>query len=155
MCCNGVLFGDVELQRQDDVRALAALGLELLRKGKKQCFKQPCACFDGKLCRVYERRPSRCQTFECRLLQRVQGGKVSLEPALRAIAEARQAADRVRRLLERLGQTDEHWPLNRRYAEVVAQPIDLSADEETAECRSELMLAVHKLTTILEREFMT
>lgn len=155
MCCNGVLFGDVELQREDDPGELATLGLELLRKGRKQCFKQPCACFDGKLCGIYEQRPMRCRSFECRLLQRVQSGKVSMESALRAITEARRAVHRVRRLLEELGQRNKRLPLNRRYAEVLARPIDLSADDETVERRSELMLAVHELTTILEKEFLT
>lgn len=154
MCCNGVLFGDVELQREDDARALAALGLELLRKGKKQCFRQPCACFDGKLCEIYARRPIRCRSFECRLLQRVQAGEMNGERALRAIADARRAINRVRQLLEELGQQDERLPLNRRYAEVIAWPIDLSANEETTDRRSELMLAVHELTQILGSEFL-
>jgi hypothetical protein len=85
----------------------------------------------------------------------VQSGKVTMESALRAITEARRAVHRVRRLLEELGQRNKRLPLNRRYAEVLARPIDLSADDETVERRSELMLAVHELTTILEKEFLT
>jgi Fe-S-cluster containining protein len=154
MCCNGVLFGDVELQARDDTRQLAALGMELFRKGRKQCFNQPCACFDGKLCCIYEDRPNRCRTFECRLLQRVQSGKVTNDAALKSMAEARRCADHVRDLVRQLGQTDERAPLNRRYSAIMAQPIDLASDDETAERRSELMLAVHRLTQILEREFL-
>ena len=154
MCCNGALFGDVELQPRDDARRLAALGLELLRKGRKQCFNQPCACFDGKWCRIYGDRPNRCRTFECRLLQRVQSGKMTSDAALKTIAEARRWVDRVRELVRQLGQNDERMPLNRRYSAIMAQPLDLASDDETAERRSELMLAVHKLTQILEREFL-
>ena len=154
MCCNGALFGDVELQLRDDARQLAALGLELFRKGQKQCFNQPCACFDGKWCRIYADRPNRCRTFECRLLQHVQSGKITSDAALKSIAEARRCVDRVRELVRQLGQNDERLPLNRRYSAIMAQPLDLASDDETAERRSELMLAVHKLTQILEREFL-
>ena len=154
MCCNGALFGDVELQPRDDARRLAALGLELFRKGRKQGFNQPCACFDGKWCRIYADRPDRCRTFECRLLQRVQSGKITSDAALKSIAEARRDVDRVRELVRQLGQNDERMPLNRRYSAIMAQPLDLASDDETAERRSELMLAVHKLTRILQREFL-
>lgn len=155
MCCNGVLFGDVELQPQDDAKRLATLGMELFRKGQKRCFNQPCACFDGKWCRIYENRPNRCCTFECRLLQRVQSGKVTSAAALKTIAEARRCADGVRELVRQLGQADERMPLSRRYAQIIAAPIDLTADEGKVEERSELMLAVHKLTKILERDFLS
>lgn len=155
MCCNGVLFGDVELQPRDDAKRLAALGMELFRKGRKQCFNQPCACFDGKWCRIYEDRPNRCRAFECRLLQRVQAAKATSAAALKAIAEARGCADRVRDLVRQLGQNDERMPLNRRYSAIMAQPLDLASDDdETAERRSGLMLAVHRLTRILERDFL-
>ena len=155
MCCNGALFGDVELQPRDDARRLAALGLELFRKGPTQCFNQPCACFDGKWCRIYADRPHRCRTFECRLLQRVQSGKMTSGAALKSIAEARGWVDRVRELVRQLGQNDERMPLNRRYSALMAQPLDLASDDdETAERRSEMMLAVHKLTQILERDFL-
>ena len=118
-------------------------------------FNQPCACFGGKWCRIYEDRPNRCHTFECRLLQRVHSRKMTSDAALRTIVEARRCADHVRELVRQLGQTDERVPLNHRYSAIIAQPIDLSADEETAERRSELMLAVHKLVKILERDFLT
>ncbi len=155
MCCNGVLFGDVELQPRDDAPWLAALGMNLFRKGRKQCFNQPCACFDGKWCRIYADRPNRCRSFECRLLQRVQAGKTTSDAALKAIAEARTCADRVRHLVRQLGHNDERMPLNRRYSAIMSQPLDLASDDdETTERRSELMLAVHKLTRVLKREFL-
>ena len=154
MCCNGVLFGDVELQRGDDAKNLATLGMDLQKKkGGKICFNQPCSCFDGKLCRIYENRPKRCRTFECQLLERTQSGKVTVSSALKAIAEARRSADDVRKLVRELGQHDEQMALNRRYSEIMSQPIDL-ADEENAGRRGELMMAVHKLIKILERDFL-
>ena len=58
-------------------------------------------------------------------------------------------------LVRQLGHTDERMPLNRRYSAIMSQPLDLaSGDDEAANCRSELMLAVHKLTQILQQEFL-
>ncbi len=37
----------------------------------------------------------------------------------------------------------------------MAEPIDLAGDDHIIDLRSQLMLAVHKLTKILERDFLT
>jgi hypothetical protein len=118
LCCNGVLFGDVEW------------------------------------CQVYADRPIRCRTFECRLLKQVTAGEVAVTVALRKTTEARRITEQVRKLVRELGHTDESMPLNRRYATIAAQPIDLATDEERVERRSELMLAVGRLVKVLERDFL-
>ena len=154
MCCNGVLFGDVELLRGDHPRRLAALGMDLFRKGRKRCFSQPCACFDGKWCRIYDDRPSRCRTFECRLVQRVEAGRLSVAEALKSIKTARRQVEKVRALVRELGQTDEHMPLNRRYAGVLAEPMDMAGDRRVIKRRSRLLDAVGGLVALLERHFL-
>lgn len=155
LCCNGVLFGDVELQRGDEAKRLQSLGVDLFRKGRKTAFPQPCSCFDGKICGIYTNRPKQCRAFECGLLNRVNAGKLSPEAALKTIAETRRRADAVLQLVRELGNTDETQPLNRRYADIVAQPIDLSADEADLDRRGELMMAVARLMETLERDFRT
>lgn len=154
LCCNGVLFGDVELQRGDDGKKLATLGVELLLKGRKKAFSQPCACFDGSLCTIYTDRPKRCRSFECRQVKQVDAGKVSLAAAQRKIQEARRRADEVLRLVRECGDANEAMPLNKRYASVMAQPMDLAGDDAFIERRSELMLAVGRLVDVLERDFL-
>ncbi len=154
LCCNGVLFGDVELQRTDDAKQLQSLGLELLRKGRKTAFSQPCSCFNGGLCGIYGNRPKQCRAFKCGLLKRVNAGKCSSGKALRTIVEVRSQVDAVLHLVRKLGNLDEHKPLNQRYASVVAQPIDLSEDETKLEWRGELMMAVAKLIDSLKRDFL-
>lgn len=154
MCCNGVLFGDVELQRGDDAKRLTTLGLDLFRKGRKECFSQPCACFDGTLCQIYDGRPKRCRTFECRLLQRVQAGKVATTEALKVIKVARGHVGSVRKLIGELGQTNERMPLNMRYASVMAEPINLAEGEAVSRRRGKLMQAVGALAEVLERDFL-
>ena len=153
-CCNGVLFADAELRRGDDAARLESLGVKLFAKGGKRRFGQPCACFDDRLCRIYSDRPERCRTFECRLLQRVIAGELPAEHALKRIAAARQAVNRVRRLVRALGEMDETQPLSRRYARIMAQPIDFAGDAAVIKQRSELMLAVDRLAKLLERDFL-
>ena len=62
---------------------------------------QPCACFDGKLCKIYADRPRRCRLFECGLLKRVQDGEMTAALALKKIARARKLAEKVRELIAR------------------------------------------------------
>ena len=64
LCCDSTLFADVELRAGDDPKQLKKLGLSLQKKGRgKLAFAQPCACFDGQLCRIYGERPRRCRMF--------------------------------------------------------------------------------------------
>lgn len=154
LCCNGVLFRDVELLAGDDRQRLAELGLPLKRAGAKLKFPQPCACLEGTLCRIYAERPARCRAFECRVLKRVQAGELAPDAALKIIRRMLRLAGEVRGLLQRLAPEGEGLPLTRRYARLMAQPIDLSRGAEEAEARGELMLAVHELMSLAQREFL-
>jgi uncharacterized protein len=155
LCCNGVLFGDVELQRGDDAKLLSKLGVDLFRKGRKTAFAQPCDCLVNGLCRIYTDRPKRCATFDCGLLKRVQTGKLAAPAALKKISEAKRRSAEVLKLVRQLGHKDESLPLNQRYAAIMAEPIDMSADEAEIERRGELMMAVSRLVESLERDFLT
>jgi Fe-S-cluster containining protein len=154
LCCNGVLFADVELQKGDNAGRLIDLGMSLKKKGMKRAFTQPCHCFDGKLCKIYNDRPKRCAMFECGLLKRVQTGSMSVPAALTGIADAKKLVEKVRRLLNRLGDKDEQLALTKRYGRTMSQPIDLAADEVTGEARGELMMAVNDLMHVLQRDFL-
>jgi hypothetical protein len=154
LCCNGVLFADVELQNGDNAGRLIDLGMSLKKKGMKCAFAQPCHCFDGKLCRIYADRPKRCVTFECGLLKRVQSGEMPQSAALKRIAAVKKLVEKVRQLLRRLGDNDEQLALTKRYSRVMSQPIDLSADEDAGETRGELMLAVNDLMHVVQRDFL-
>src|ERR1017187_9632698 len=103
LCCNGVLFADVELRKGDDAQRLAELGLPLVKKRRKPAFAQPCVCFDGTLCRIYAERPVYCRTFECGLLKRVQAGELGVDAALKTIAQAKCQVEKVCELLRCAG----------------------------------------------------
>jgi uncharacterized protein len=154
LCCNGVLFADVELRGGDDARRLENLGLSLVKKGTKLAFAQPCACFDGKLCNIYADRPKRCRTFECGLLKRVQADETDAEAALKIIAKTKRQVEKVRGLLRQLGQNDERLAMTKRYAAAMSAPVDLSRHETDSERRGELMLAVDELMRQLQLDFL-
>src|SRR5271170_1900380 len=154
LCCDSTLFADVELRKGDDAKKLTELGLSLYKKGKsKIAFAQPCACFDGKFCKIYRNRPKRCQWFECGLLKRVQANEMTANAALKKIAEAKILAGKVRELLRSLGQRDDQLALTKRYSQAMSGPIDLS-DETNSERRGELMLAVNDLMQLLQKHFL-
>jgi hypothetical protein len=79
---------------------------------------------------------------------------MGVDAALKTIAEAQRLAEKVRGQLRRLGQSDEQLALNRRYAQVMREPIDLSGPEDAAELRGELMLAVNDLMQMLRQNFL-
>ena len=154
LCCDSTLFADVELRAGDDAKRLKKLGLTLFEKTKTRlAFVQPCAGFDGKLCRIYADRPQRCRKFDCGLLKRVEANEMTANAALKKISEAKQRAEKVRELLRSLGQREERMALTHRYADAMSAPIDL-ADAASADRHGELMLAVNDLMTRLQRDFL-
>jgi len=154
LCCDSTLFADVELRAGDDPRRLGKLGLVMRPKNKtKLAFAQPCAGFDGKLCKIYADRPKRCRLFECGLLKRVESGALTADAALKKIAEAKARAEKVRALLRQAGQRDEAMALTHRYAEAMSAAVDFSVPD-AADQRGELILAVNDLMQLLEREFL-
>lgn len=155
LCCDSTLFADVELRAGDDARELARLGLSLEKKGRsKTAFAQPCACFDGKLCAIYDDRPKRCRMFECGLLKKIGADELSACVALEKISKAKSLVKKVRGLLRQLGQNDERLALTKRYAQAMSAPVDLSASENSSELRGELMMAVNDLMQQLQRDFL-
>jgi Fe-S-cluster containining protein len=154
LCCDSTLFADVELRASDKPARLSQLGLSLVKKNKTTtAFVQPCACFDGKLCRIYAERPKRCGLFECGLLKRVEAGELTAKAALKKISEAKRQAEQVKELLRLLGQRDERVAFTHRYAAAMSAPMDLS-DEQTGDRHGQLMLAVNDLMTVLQRDFL-
>jgi uncharacterized protein len=159
LCCNGVIFADVKLQPKDDCARLQALGLPLLKPRKAnapartQRWRQPCAALDGCRCRIYSERPKYCREFECLLLRSVQAGQTAPAAALRIIRTARQRAEKVRRLLQTLGDTDELTALAVRFRRISRRMQQIDMDEAAADTYARLTLAVHDLNLVLSSAF--
>lgn len=152
LCCNGVIFADVRLQPGDDAPRLRSLGLPVgtPRSGARlPRLTQPCAAFDGSRCRTYADRPQYCRQFECVLLKSVQAARTEPAAALCIIRTARARADKVRRLLRALGDTDESLRLSARFRRMGKRLMKRDLDEETADTYAQLTLAVHDLNLLL------
>lgn len=158
LCCNGVLFRDVELQRGDDATKLASLGLPVraARRGNATVTRasQPCAmlCADNR-CQIYAQRPARCREFECALFKAVVAGEVAEEPALKTILQAQARAEKVRRLLRAAGDVDEERPLTQRFQRTRRRFESGTMGESALESFADLTLAVHSLNLLLSERF--
>ena len=137
LCCNGVLFKDVELQPGDSAARLQNLGLPVSEIVNRKLqivnrkFPQPCAALDGCRCRIYADRPARCRQFECALLKSVQAGETETDAALRTISAARQRADQVRQLLREAGDADEQLALSLRFKRTKKKFESAPPDDDT------------------------
>jgi hypothetical protein len=155
LCCNGVLFADVELRKGDHAKRLSEIGLSLMKKGRHQAFTQPCACFDGTLCRIYADRPKRCRTFECGLLRRVQAGELDADAALKMIARARRQVETVCKLLRCAETDDGRLASSQRYGRAMGEPVDLSGGKASVELPGKLMATYRDLMQMLQWDFLT
>ena len=153
MCCNGVLFHGMAVQPEDSLRALAAKGLRAKRRDGELQFLQPCPAHDGNRCRIYRERPQRCRAFACRQLEGVFNGEIPESAAMEKILEARRRSDRVRELLEMLGDDRKTRPLATRCAGVFTPPLDPSPLAESL--REELRGAMAALEEVLAKDFRT
>ena len=155
LCCNGVLFADVELRKGDDAKRLAELGLSLEKKSRHQAFAQPCVCFDGTLCRIYNESPKRCRTFECGLLKRVQAGELDADAALKTIARAKRQVEKVYELLRGTDSDDKRLALSHRYVRAMSESVDLFAGKASIGRPGKLMTTYRDLMQTLQGDFLT
>ena len=157
LCCDGTLFDNVQLGPRDDAKHLRALGLPVaVTRGRVPVtfFRQPCAalCAD-RTCRVYADRPGQCRAFECGVFKAAQSGAISAAAALREVRKARRAAEKIRRLLRRLGDTDEHRPLAERFRRTQRRMESGAADAAAGALFAELGLAVHRFNLLAHEKF--
>jgi hypothetical protein len=91
--------------------------------------------------------------FACRQLEGVFNGQILESAAMEKIQEARTRSDRVRELLEMLGDDRKTRPLATRYAGVFTPPLDPSPHAEAL--RAELRGAMTALEEVLAKDFRT
>lgn len=154
ICCNGVLFKDVELPLGHHTDRLAKLGLAVQRHHRHGSLPQPCAALgDGNRCRVYTDRPDRCRHFECALFQAVRAGKVEVPTAQRRIRATLLRAEKIRRFFQVLGDTEESLAFSLRFRRIQQRMENGGGDDDTMETYAQLTLAVHDLNRVLRQEF--
>jgi uncharacterized protein len=121
LCCDGTLFGDVELSGPAEATRLEILGLNVDEdEAGAELLALPCAGLRGTRCSVYAHRPRCCRTFECRLLQEAGRGVVTEAQALARIAAAKAQVRHVKTRLARMETRRVALPLAERCADAVA-----------------------------------
>lgn len=122
LCCDGTLFGDVELRGPAEAARVEALGLEVdTDDADSEVLALPCAGLKGTRCSVYPHRPSCCRTFECRLLQQASRAQVTVPDAVARIDATRALVRRVHALLAPLeSRQAARLPLAERVATALA-----------------------------------
>ena len=159
LCCDGTLFDGVQLEAGDDAKKLKALGLPVTISRAKvpiARFPQPCSalCAD-RTCRVYADRPSQCRVFECGVFKEAKAGHITFAAALRLVKQARRKADKVRRLLHELGDTEIKRSLGERFFRLQCRMEAEPTDEATRHAFADLSLAVHQLKLLSHDKFYT
>ena len=153
LCCDGSLFADVELAGAAEAVVLESLGLEIDEdQAEGELLVLPCRALHGKRCGIYAQRPQCCRTFECRLLQDVRRGAVSVDRAKEHIAEARRRIAQVEELLSQWGRPDARLSLKERCAEVLAAN---SAIPDQSRKRRELGAAMSAVERLIRRTFLS
>jgi uncharacterized protein len=149
LCCDGTLFDLVKLEAGDDAPKMKVLGLPVkVSRGKVPVarFPQPCAalCAD-RTCRLYADRPWQCRVFECGVFKEAKAGRITWASALREVKQARQRAEKARRLLRELGDTDEHRALGERFHRT-SERLEAGGADDAAKAKfADLSLVVHRL----------
>ncbi len=154
LCCDGTLFGDVELRGPREADRLEVLGLNVdTDDADVELLALPCAGLRHTRCSVYADRPQCCRTFECRLLQETARGTVPVADALTRVAQARKQVGRVKTLLAGMEpRRGVSLPLAERVADAMAGAS--SPDRAVVRRRRALAAAMAALTRTIRTTFL-
>ena len=156
LCCDGTLYGYVELADGDDREVFVRLGrpAERATEDGPWVAPQPCVASVAARCAIYDDRPQRCRRYRCDLLTAVDDGRETADAARVIVAKAVEHRDRVRALARRLAPYGDADPDGRRFHSamrlVAARTVDVAAMD-----RAELLLDYGALRTRLGRHFRT
>ena len=146
MCCNGVLFADVRPEPGDASPLFA---------GRRR-VPQPCPAFAAGdcTCAIYAERPVRCRQFECRQLQGVRAGRITVPQALRKIGQAGKLVSQLEKDLGSLGFNDVKLPLARRFKNCQRAAENGRLEGSQFARLAKMQLAMHRLTMLLAKDFL-
>jgi Fe-S-cluster containining protein len=168
ICCNGTLFGDVQILAADEPEKLRLRGLSLTKVTAKpvhrktpaattapvrfQCF-QPCPAWVQGSCEIYADRPAYCRDFSCLLRKKLQAGQLSFARAAQTIRLARHRANQIEKLLLTLGNTNEQTALRQRFRQVSVALAKPPCPARRAHQFAQLTLVWHRLNRMLQDFF--
>ena len=155
-CCSGVLFIDVRIEDKQELDRVVNCGVELEQHDNQNFLIQPCHCLDeSHHCKVYDKRPNMCASFECGVLKHLKTGNWRLSKCKKTVQEAQVHVSALTNTLLILGNLDVHVPLFLRTEEVLSQPWDLDGPDSVLELRDELFQQSADLSSFLETHFLS
>ena len=112
LCCDGTLFGWVELRSEDDARTAKESGLNVVPYRGRDVLTQPCLAHKNCACTVYANRPEICRAFRCKLLKKLEQGDISEEAAQKIVESTVTAKNETLALANGLSaNVPAVWPL--------------------------------------------
>ncbi len=142
ICCDGALFGSVELEGPGLVVAREHR-LPMVETADGHKLELPCPVLKGVLCGIYDERPECCAEYFCELLLRVEEHGLSLDEAREIIHKTRTVRSRV---TAAVGATP--WWLALRSASEAQR-----ADPRWADDNAELLAKLKALEKLIQRHF--
>jgi len=138
ICCSGVLFDRVRVERGDLDKHPDT---DLIRPTPKDwALRLPCQFLNGTQCSIYADRPQRCHDYMCGQRRRVLNGEASAASAQNAIAEVKALIATLKTIAETIdiGDFDEmgarRWghALSKRIEKKLSSGEAITAGERTA-----------------------
>jgi uncharacterized protein len=158
LCCDGSLFADVELAKSE-AAALEVLGLEVedAEDDVRELLLQPCGALKRKRCSIYFHRPECCRTFECRLLQQVKRGEISIDRAKEVVTKALSQIGAVKVLIGQIAgkEDNQQLPLAERVAEALVVSENFSGNSKFEQKRQDLRRAMTSAEKWIQKMFLT
>lgn len=90
LCCNGVLYSNVKVS-PDEVSA----GSVVDQSDDGLQVRLPCRHHEQGRCNIYHDRFSKCRSFRCELLKKLDSGEVALPDALETVSRAKAMVARL------------------------------------------------------------
>jgi len=143
ICCSGAIFDYAQVD-DTEIAPLAEAGLSVDHGRGKPTFPLPCQCFTGRVCGIYQSRPTACRNYKCLLLAAVTEGTVDLAEAQRLVAKATAITDEISANLPPGKNLTQSRTALRRSA------LERAREEWLT---PELMLDFYRLNLLLDRHF--
>ena len=89
-CCDGTLFASVTVVEEEVVE----IGIRVKKRNDgKLIFHQPCPEFSWGACSIYDTRPAKCQSYQCKLQKKVMNASLSLDEGRVVISAVKLQAE--------------------------------------------------------------
>lgn len=129
LCCDGSLFSIAPLVPEDGA---VTPPLRSQEDDDERYLSLPCRALDSaRCCTVYGNRPRICGAFRCALLDRLDGGTISLQEAVHKVAVARQHKSRTLAVVGQFVDID-----GRGMKDIKQNYRDLSEEDQARDMRS-------------------